>query len=41
MKRRGAAGHAYARERFSDESFAGGFDALLGEVLERRARVRP
>lgn len=40
MKRRGAAGHAYAQERFSDESFGGGFDELLGQVLARRARVR-
>jgi colanic acid biosynthesis glycosyl transferase WcaI len=40
VKRRGAAGHAYAQERFSDESFAGGFDELLGEVLEQRARIR-
>jgi hypothetical protein len=40
MKRRGAAGHAYAQEHFSDESFGGGFDELLGQVLARRARVR-
>ena len=40
MARRGIAGHAYARQRFSDESFAGGFEELLGGILERRSLRR-